>query len=276
MWEKKNGIEKREKITIINIVHHMVYSDTEHDLEEHYAKLTSLYYEEIPTKYQNVRERAQTHWESRYDWALVYRKGFVTRGHNTNNIAEAGIRIIKDLVFERINTYNLVQMFGFITETMELYFQNRLLQIAHNRPLIQKNGAQYHNAMEISVYDTDDSNIFQTSEVHKINEQLITMCYVVNTLIATCSCDKGKNGASCPHQVAVAIKRNKQANTLIPTYNKELKCLFAKVALGNEHTGDLALYSSIHEKSLNDKYSHEEGTDNNCTDTVEMIDTSEM
>ena len=53
-----------------------------------------------------------------------------------DNIAEAGIRIIKDFVFERIKAYNLVQMFGL---TIELYFQNRLLDIAHSRvsrPLI--------------------------------------------------------------------------------------------------------------------------------------------
>ena len=107
MWEKKNGIEKRDKITIINIVRHMVYSNTENALEEHYRKLVSAN-EEIPCKYPNVRDRAQTHWETRHEWALVYRQTIITRGHNTNNIAEAGIRIIKDLVFERIKAYNLV------------------------------------------------------------------------------------------------------------------------------------------------------------------------
>ena len=62
----------------------------------------------------------------------------------------------------------MVQMFGFITETMELYFQNRLLDIAHSRvsrPLIRKHGKQYHNAMEISVDDTDDCNTFRASGV---------------------------------------------------------------------------------------------------------------
>ena len=63
--------------------------------------------------------------------------------------------------------------------------------------------------------DTDDSNIFQASEVHNIKDQPITVCYVVNTVIAACSCDKGRNGAPCPHQVAVAMKRNKHASTLV-------------------------------------------------------------
>ena len=78
---------------------------------------------------------------------------------------------------------------------MELYYQNRLLEIAHSRvsrPLIQKYRTQYSNAINISVDDTDDNNIFQASEVHNIKEQPITVCYVVNTVIAACSCDKGK------------------------------------------------------------------------------------
>jgi hypothetical protein len=58
--------------------------------------------EDIPQKYQSVCDRANTHWKNRHEWALVYRQELVTRGQNTNNIAEAGIRIIKDLVFEHI------------------------------------------------------------------------------------------------------------------------------------------------------------------------------
>ena len=66
LWEKENGIEKRDKITIVR---HMVYSNTENALEEHYRKLVSAN-EEIPCKYPNVRDRAQTHWETRHEWAL--------------------------------------------------------------------------------------------------------------------------------------------------------------------------------------------------------------
>ena len=53
---------------------------------------------------------------------------------NTNNYSEASVRILKDHVFERTRAYNLVQMFQFLSKTLELYFEKRLLDVAHNRP----------------------------------------------------------------------------------------------------------------------------------------------
>ena len=52
------------------------------------------------------------------------------QGINTNNYAESGIRILKDIVFRRVKAYNLVQLFEFLTVTYELYYE---LAVAHNR-----------------------------------------------------------------------------------------------------------------------------------------------
>lgn len=57
----------------------------------------------------------------------------LVRGNHTNNVAEAGIRILKDIVFGRVKAYNIVQMFQFVTDAMELYYKRRLLSVAHNR-----------------------------------------------------------------------------------------------------------------------------------------------
>ena len=55
------------------------------------------------------------------------------RGNQTNNYAEAGMRILKYLVFSRVKAYNLVQMFSFVTEYLELYYSRKILSVAHNR-----------------------------------------------------------------------------------------------------------------------------------------------
>ena len=64
---------------------------------------------------------------------MCFRQDILTRGNNTNNYAEAGIRIIKDQVFSRIKAYNLIQMFSFITESMDVYYQRKLLNVSNNR-----------------------------------------------------------------------------------------------------------------------------------------------
>ena len=46
---------------------------------------------------------------------------------------QSGIQILKDIVFKRVKAYNLVQLFEFLTVTFELYYERRLLAVAHNR-----------------------------------------------------------------------------------------------------------------------------------------------
>ena len=55
------------------------------------------------------------------------------RGNNTKIISEAGIRILKEIIFQRVQAFNLVQIFDFITITLEMLFEQRLLATAHLR-----------------------------------------------------------------------------------------------------------------------------------------------
>ena len=80
-------------------------------------------------KYTNVLKRVKELQDNEEQWAML-----CIRGKHTNNYSEASVRILKDRVFERTRAYNLVQPFQFLSTTLELYFEKRLLDIAHNRP----------------------------------------------------------------------------------------------------------------------------------------------
>ena len=71
-------------------------------------------------------------WSRRSEWALCYRSGLPVRDNNTNNISEAGVRILKEIVFSRVKAYNLAEMFKFVVEKLENYYQRNLLSVAHN------------------------------------------------------------------------------------------------------------------------------------------------
>ena len=62
-------------------------------------------------------------WEKQELWAHCFQKTLLIRGNHTNNYVEAGIKILKDLMFGRVKVYNLVQMFYFVVETLELYYK---------------------------------------------------------------------------------------------------------------------------------------------------------
>lgn len=73
------------------------------------------------------------YWERQEEWALYHRTGTLTRGNNTNNFAEAAMRVLKDKVFERVKAFNLVQMTDFVVTRLEGYYERKLLDAAHNR-----------------------------------------------------------------------------------------------------------------------------------------------
>ena len=107
----------------------MIYAKSEEQIEEVY---TDLKKNEIRCQYPNFIRHFQNLWPRRKEWALCYRKALPVRG-NHRNIAKLGIRIVKEIVFGRIKAYNLIQMFQFVTEALELSYKRRLLSIAHNR-----------------------------------------------------------------------------------------------------------------------------------------------
>ena len=134
MWRwllnSSNKINIQHRQYLMQQFRNMVYAKTEENLNNKYELLKK---DPISTSYVNFIKHAATYWERRREWAICYRDSTCTRGINTNNYAEAGIRILKDIVFQRIQAYNLVQVFEFIAVTFEMYYERRLLAVAYNR-----------------------------------------------------------------------------------------------------------------------------------------------
>ncbi|CAB4419152.1 unnamed protein product [Rhizophagus irregularis] len=56
------------------------------------------------------------------------------RGNNTNNYVERSFGILKDSVFARMQAYNCIQVFQFITTNIERFYVLRLLSFMHRHP----------------------------------------------------------------------------------------------------------------------------------------------
>jgi len=72
--------------------------------------------------------------------SIYARIGLITRGHNTNNIVEAAMRILKDVVLQRCKAFNAVALVDFVCNVLEKYHTRRLIAFAnpHNtRPEMQ-------------------------------------------------------------------------------------------------------------------------------------------
>ena len=172
------------------------------------------------------------------------------RGIDTNNYAESGIRILKDIVFKRIKAYNLIQLFEFLTITFEAYYERRLLAIAYNR-VDRYISLRYKGLGAKKVDQNDIKESTESTYMFKVKSRTRSIEYEVDTERWTCTCSVGRtgqpSGEPCKHQHAVANKYNLTAPNLVPYFNGDGRYLHAVVALGSEKAGDRSFYCGIME-----------------------------
>ena len=129
LYEGKNKIQQQDCVTLINLVKTLVYAKSESFLLKKYEEFC---YNSVVKKYPNFLTHMQSLWLRRSEWAVCYRSQLPVRGNNTNNLFEAGVRILKEIVFSCVKAYNVVEMFQFVVDKLESYYQRRIL-CAHNR-----------------------------------------------------------------------------------------------------------------------------------------------
>ncbi|KAM7306984.1 hypothetical protein ISCGN_010620 [Ixodes scapularis] len=186
--------------------------------------------------------RVQDFLQKEQEWVLLFRKSITTRGHNTNNFAEACIRILKDIVLCRTRAFNAAAPVDFVSHVWESYFQGRLLKHANN-------GVAGHNIFyekllkkmpEETTILTDGDGIYTVTSA---TDNAKT--YEVFPDVGLCTCRAGGQGAFCKHQAVVhrtvgGVLPN--APVLTPRDRRDL----GRLALW-ENAPPISFYADIHE-----------------------------
>ncbi|KAL3254426.1 hypothetical protein MRX96_054177 [Rhipicephalus microplus] len=119
----------------------VMYADTAEKLEAATAEVKALQINAFVSRVLTFLRRQE-------EWVQLYRLDVLTRGHNTNNFAEATIRVLKDIILNRVEAFNAVALVDSVALVWEKYFESRR---AKKRPhslshSIEKNvpGARQH------------------------------------------------------------------------------------------------------------------------------------
>ena len=204
-WLLTNTNESHRQL-LMQLVRDLVYAQTETVLNDNYKLLKQ---HPIAKSYDNFIKHIDSYWKKRKEWAVCYRDNTTMRGINTNNYAEAGIRILKDIVFKRIKAYNLIQVFEFITVTFEMYYKRRLLAVAYNR-IDRHISLKYKGLGASKVDDKDITKSEEDTTICYVKSKATDNIYTVNCQEWTCTCSVGRtgypSGEPCKHQHAVANK----------------------------------------------------------------------
>ena len=157
LWNSKNGINKEDKQYLKGCVRELVYAENTDKLD---TTCQSYKKDAVIRKHEKIMKHLENYWERRDEWAICFRDQTLLRGNNTNNYAESGIRILKDIVFRRVKVYNLVQLFDFVTVTFEL---NVYLIAQLNVYLI----AQFERSIERSSKHSNERSLVWNAKVVK-------------------------------------------------------------------------------------------------------------
>ena len=258
-------------------VRKLVYAKKESELDAEYQQFTN---NTVVKQYPNFVAHMEGYWKRRKEWAICFRASGdeSMRGINTNNYAESGIRILKDIVFRRVRAYNLVQLFEFLTVTFELYYERHLLAVAFNR-MDRYISIRYKG---LGVAKVDQDAIHQSTKASHIylvkSTNYVGMEYEVDTLKWTCTCTVSRtgypSGEPCKHQHSVAQKFNLMAPNLLPYFNGERRYLHALIALGQDRVGDKSFYVGMKDVTQSPTLSAPISVDSNemQEDTCTMLD----
>lgn len=139
-----------------------------------------------------------------------YRTELWTRGNKTDHYTQSMIFVFKYVALTRMQAYNLIALFQFITEDLEMYFHHTLLSMAFGKP----------QNLHLAACCLGENASF-------VSMSSITMCeknpyqFQVTNMYMQIPREQGINGNACLHQVEVALKYGISNLNFIPQTAKE-------------------------------------------------------
>ncbi|CAI6369766.1 unnamed protein product [Macrosiphum euphorbiae] len=195
LHETKNMVLKEKRLPLMRMFQTVVYAADEVNLNEATSNILNL-----KDEFPNFVKRFESYFKRKNEWVLMFRRDIITRGNNTNNYAEACIRILKEIILNRTKAYNVVALVEFICYVWEDYLILRILDHAHNRrDNIQRNYTKLCSR----------TSNFNIDQVTKISETCYSVpssdtensaVYTIDIQIGVCDCYVGFTGAFCKHQ----------------------------------------------------------------------------
>ena len=148
-----------------------------------------------------------------------------------------------------MRAYNLIELFKFITEDLEMYFQRKLLALAfgktQNLYLAPRCFGASASTVQLNTIKQSTSDCFKFFVPSRTATEV---SYEVDCRIGICTCPIGSNGNPCAHQAAVALKYGIAYINFIPQ-GAEQRFSLAKLAIGNHKELQLEKFVHFHQKN---------------------------
>ena len=98
LWQTDHNVIMIDRQTVMELFRNILYAFSVEDAEEHFNIIVK---NNVVLGNELLLDHLEKLWRRREEWCIPYRAKIITRGNNTNNYAEASIRIFKDIVLQR-------------------------------------------------------------------------------------------------------------------------------------------------------------------------------
>ena len=130
LWDSRHAIPMNARPRLLKFIKAIMMSSTVDELEQRHTNLqddeTASQFDQFVYYSDNLHKRKE-------EWPICYRRGTVIRANNTNNDAEAGMKIMKGNIFNRTKAYNLCQLIDFLVNRPPAFYERKLTDVANNR-----------------------------------------------------------------------------------------------------------------------------------------------
>ncbi|KAL3189141.1 hypothetical protein MRX96_003276 [Rhipicephalus microplus] len=193
-----NSVDKDQRRRFMPAFQLVMYADTAEKLEAATAEVKALQHDAFVSRVLTFLRRQE-------EWVQLYRLDVLTRGHNTNNFAEATIRVLKDIILNRVEAFNTVALVDSVALVWEKYFESRMLRHAYSR-------VAAHQLLYKGLLSRMPKDAAEAIQVVSQGQYIVpstthpSSSYEVYADIGLCTCIFGKQGAFCKHQALVQKK----------------------------------------------------------------------
>ena len=209
VWNSEHKVDKKFRSEVYFAFHEAVYAE---DIETFEARFKELLKMPAVSGNATLQKHLNDLKMRAKEWALCFRAGLLTRGHTTNNYAEAGMLQLKSTILHRLKAFNLVQLFDFIVVGFIGHLERRLVDVINDRALNIHRSRYYvdpEKLIPLKCFKLTIPNFYLVRNESKGTE------YVVNMKEEVCSCPIGQCGATCKHQCAIVKEFNIRSSQIL-------------------------------------------------------------
>ena len=211
LWTAKNGVKTRHRSLLYGLFEPAIRAETCDSLAEAF---TAIYNDPVSESYDRFIRYVSQLLDRSTLWATCYRSASDESAPATTAgdvvTLETLVALQKDKIFNRIKSYNPVQLVDFSVSRLERYFERRLRTMCRS----QEDGRQVRRPCHVFPRDNRISleNVWLISpwEVHVPSQTPLPTVnpafHVVNMTLLVCTCPVGSTGAPCKHQWAAVTK----------------------------------------------------------------------